>query len=46
MKAIKKGRKVKVMSDEEVKTIVVGVIFTAMIILLGIVIASWMLGLL
>lgn len=34
------------MSDEEVKIIVVGIIFVAMIIMLGIVIASWMLGLL
>ena len=34
------------MSDKEVKVIVVGIIFIAMIIMLGIVIASWMLGLL
>lgn len=34
------------MSDKEVKTIVVGIIFIAMIINLGIVIACWMLGLL
>ena len=34
------------MNDKEVKTIVVGIIFTAMTILLGIVIATWMLGLL
>ena len=34
------------MSDEEFKIIVVGIIFTAMTIILGIVIATWMLGLL
>lgn len=38
--------KLNLYEDKEVKTIVVGIIFIAMIINLGIVIACWMLGLL